>query len=46
MLCVACLKSVCELLGETIRNMFGRGCLLLLNVMEMSSLLMYGRASA
>ena len=25
-LCVACLTSVCELFGETIRNMFGCVC--------------------
>ena len=29
--------SVCELFGETIHNMFGCGCYLLLNVMEMVS---------
>ena len=28
---------VCELFGETIRNMFGCGCYLLLNVMEVFS---------
>ena len=25
-LCVACLNSVCELFGETIRNVFGCSC--------------------
>ena len=26
--------SVCELFGETIRNVFGRGCYFVLNVMD------------
>ena len=29
--------SVCELFGETIRNMFGCGCYFLLNVRELFS---------
>ena len=36
-LCVACFDSVCELFGETIRNVFGGGCYLVLNVMDVYS---------
>ena len=45
MLCVAllmclfvlCVDSVCELFGETIRNVCGCSCILLLNVMDVFS---------
>ena len=37
--CLVCslFDSICELFGETIRNMFGCGCYLLLNVMQVFS---------
>ena len=38
-ICLFCVLRVCELFGETIRNMFGCVCYFVVNVMELLSVI-------